>query len=103
MSCIKTASCCGKITSRPSNTYPDFHGFDFTKDANDTLLIIENVSGLIHFIKMTSTAAYHQNLKSIRNVSFQYPYIVYVKGTKEVWIQDLNNNIKVFYFDSDIT
>lgn len=52
---------------------------------------------------MTNTAAYHQNLKLIRNISFQYPFIVYVNGSKEVWIQDLNNNIKVLYFDSNIT
>ena len=83
-------------------TYADFHGFDFTKDKEDNLLVIENSGGIINFSKVTSTSSHSISLKTIKNISFQYPYIVYIRGTKEVWVQDLENKIKIFYLDSSI-
>ena len=83
-------------------TYPDFHGFDFTKDKEDNLLVIENTGGNIIFSKVTSKSSHHIALKSIRDISFQYPYIVYIRGSREIWIQDLENKVKVFYMDASI-
>lgn len=40
--------------------------------------------------------------KTIRNITFQYPILAYVMEAKELWIQDLNNNVSIYYFDAKI-
>jgi hypothetical protein len=41
-------------------------------------------------------------MKTIRNITFQYPLLVYVWGTREIWVQDMENNVNVFYLSHSI-
>ena len=44
-----------KDNIKTKNTYPYFYGFDFTKDKEDNLLVIENAEDTIRFNKISST------------------------------------------------
>ena len=61
-----------------------------------------NSEYILHHIDSSGLIEYP--FKAMRDVIFCYPYIIYGRGTKEIWVQDMNNNnVKIYYFDGNIT
>lgn len=85
-------------------SYMDIHGFMFTSTDKevDSLMMIENQYSCFQIYRFDETSANDYTLKTIRNLTFQYPYIAYAVGTKEIWVQDMSNTISIFYFEANI-
>jgi hypothetical protein len=83
-------------------TYLDIRGFKFLDSEVDSLVAVEMVNSTIkvHFFEETFTTNFC--LKAIRNITFQYPLLAYAFGTRELWVQDMNNNVKIYYFMAGI-
>lgn len=69
----------------------------------DSIIMLELINSTFEVYIFEETFSTEYGIKSLRNMTFQYPHLVYAFGTREVWLQDLNNNIKIFYFDGSIT
>lgn len=99
---FQNGECKWKHTLKKS--YMDIHGFNFTsadKD-NDSVMMIENQYTCFQIYRFDENNSTDYTLKTIRNLTFQYPYIAYAVGTKEIWVQDFKNKIKIYYFDGSI-
>ena len=84
------------------NKYIKAQSFEFMNTEEDTVRFLEEKgeSMKVYTIKENSISDYV--IKGIRNIIFQYPMLAYVWGTRELWIQDLNNNVSIYYFDATI-
>lgn len=91
-----------KITMKKS--YMDIHGFRFTSadPEVDGMMLIENNYSSFQIYRFDDTNQVDYTLKTIRCITFQYPNVAYVVGTREVWVQDMTNVIKKYYFDANI-
>lgn len=99
---FQNGECKWKHTLKKS--YMDIHGFNFTsadKD-NDSIMMIENQYTCFQIYRFDENNSTDYTLKTIRNLTFQYPYIAYAVGTKEIWVQDFKNKIRIYYFDGSI-
>jgi len=65
-------------------------------------MLLEQANGGIVINMFGEEVSTNYSIKAIRNITFQYPMLAYVWGTKELWIQDLNNNVSIYYFDATI-
>lgn len=83
-------------------SYIDLRSFVFADTEEDCLvgLEIENQQIKISYYEESFTTNYW--MKTIRNITFQYPLLVYVWGTREIWVQDMENNVNVFYLSHSI-
>ena len=86
-------------------SYMDIHSFRFSSDDDevDSIMMIENQYTSFQIYRFEERVANDYTLKTIRNIMFQYPKLAYVVGTKEIWVQDINGNIKIYYFDLNIS
>jgi hypothetical protein len=84
-------------------TYIYSFGFQFLKGETDTLLMIEQENGSMRVNLIDKEIVTDYTIKAIRNITFQYPIICYAWGTRELWVQDMNNNVSIYYFDGSIT
>ena len=83
--------------------YLSLSGFSFTDDEPTSLLLIDTSNNSnIRVYKVSENDIDEFSFKIIRSITFQPPYIIYVKGTREIWFQSFDNIIDVLYFDSDI-
>jgi hypothetical protein len=84
-------------------SYMHAYGFQFLGNENDTLLLIEQDGGSMRIYLIEKDFMTDYSIKAIRNITFQYPIITYAWGTKELWVQDMSNNVSIYYFDGMIT
>lgn len=77
-------------------------GFQILDNDSDTCIMIEQNSGTMQVYLFEEDYQTDYCIKSIRNITFQYPLLAYAWGTRELWIQDMNNNVAVYYFDGSI-
>ena len=77
-------------------------GFVFLKDEEGHMMMLENNNDSIQIHKISELFATDFGMKSMRNINFQYPYILFWRGNKEIWIQDFSNIIQIYYFDNSI-
>jgi len=66
------------------------------------LVFLEKIGQNYRMHQFNETTGINYALKSVKNVTFQYPFLYYIKGQKEIWIQDMHNNIKIFYLNENI-
>ena len=83
-------------------TYVYSYGFEFMNWEDQTLVLVEQDNGKMSITNFTETSLNTYGVKAIRNVTFQYPLLSYVWGTRELWIQDLSNRVAIYYFDGPI-
>ena len=86
-------------------SYMDIHGFRFSSDDKDidSVMMIENQYTSFQIYRFEERVANDYTLKTIRNITFQYPQLAYAVGTKEIWVQDINGNIRIYFFDLNIS
>lgn len=84
-------------------SYLDIQAIQFVNSEVDSVIMLEYINSTfeVHIFEETFSTEY--GIKSLRNMTFQYPHLIYAFGTREVWLQDLNNNVKIYYFDGSIT
>mmetsp|Transcript_42002 Transcript_42002/g.48666 ORF Transcript_42002/g.48666 Transcript_42002/m.48666 type:complete len:617 (+) Transcript_42002:157-2007(+) len=80
----------------------DVQGFRFEDCDVDSLLMVGFSYDTIKCSRYEENFTTDFSMKNIRSINFQYPYIVYTRGSREIWVQDFANKIKVFYFDASI-
>ncbi|CAI2381450.1 unnamed protein product [Moneuplotes crassus] len=83
-------------------TYVYSYGFKFMEGDEQALILFEQDCGKMIINTFTEEKANSYGIKAIRNITFQYPLILYVWGTRELWVQDLNNKVSIYYFDDSI-
>ena len=84
-------------------SWVDIRDFKFSDELKDTLVMIEyyNSEYILYYIDSTGLIEYP--FKAMRDVIFCYPYLIYGRGTKEIWVQDMNNIVQIYYFDGNIS
>lgn len=83
-------------------SYLDIHGLKFTNDDVDSLVMLEMYSGCLQVYLFEENYTSDYCIKAIRNINFQYPVLAYVWGTRELWVQDMDNIVRIYYFDGSI-
>lgn len=105
----KSMWCCcfknGKLEWKQNydQTYVYSQGFQFMEGEERTLFLLESANSKMGVLTFNKENLNNYYIKAIRNITFQYPYIAYVWGTRELWIQDLNNKVSIYYFDGPIS
>ena len=75
----------------------------FDNDENeDELIMIESSNTYYKIHKFRKSYHIQYTMKTIRNISFHYPKLNYIMGTKELWVQDMKNTIRIYYFETSI-
>lgn len=84
-------------------SYMDTHGLMFASGEIEAVMLLElsNYTFQVYIFEENFSTDYC--IKSIRNITFQYPTLAYAWGTREIWVQDLNNNVKIYRFDASIS
>ena len=86
------------------STYIDISQFSFVNNEKneDELIMIENSYTYYKVHKFGKSYHIQYTMKTIRNISFHYPKLSYIMGTKELWVQDMKNTIRIYYFETSI-
>ena len=77
-------------------------GFVFLKEEEGHMMMLENKGEAIQIHKISEVLDNDFGMKSMRNINFQYPYISFWRGNKEIWVLDLFNTIQIYYFENSI-
>ena len=77
-------------------------GFQILDNESNTVIMLEQNSGQLQVYLFEEDYQTDYCIKSIRNITFQYPLLAYAWGTRELWVQDMNNTVAVYYFDGSI-
>lgn len=70
------------------------HTYD-SRFVNGQLVIVrqEKMGVRVYFVEKNSMMSY--KIKELRSVSFNFPYISYVKGTSELWIHHIDDPLQI--------
>lgn len=83
-------------------SWVDIRDLKFADKESDNLIMIEyyNSEFIIYLFNKDGYSDFY--FKAMRDVIFQYPYIIYGRGSKEIWVQNMENKVEIYYFDNNI-